>query len=103
MTRIVRLVQTCVACPSQWDGWTDDGRRIYIRYRWGYGSVSIAAPGDGDEYAAVNGECIAEWEGAESLDGYISEAEMMAAVADKIEWAIEQRPATPEDSRDATT
>ncbi|MCA1480782.1 hypothetical protein, partial [Bradyrhizobium sp. NBAIM08] len=33
--QIVRLEQTCGACPSQWEGVTDDGRVVYIRYRWG--------------------------------------------------------------------
>lgn len=29
------LWQTCSACPSQWEGITEDGRSIYVRYRWG--------------------------------------------------------------------
>ena len=34
-----RVVQTCWACPSQWDAWTIDGQYLYLRYRWGVGTV----------------------------------------------------------------
>ncbi len=36
-----KLVQTCEACPSQWEGYTDENEKVYIRYRWGYLSVEI--------------------------------------------------------------
>lgn len=35
------LDKTCDACPAQWEGETEDGRDIYIRYRWGYLSVTL--------------------------------------------------------------
>ena len=35
MMKIKSLQQTCFACPSQWEGELEDGRFIYIRYRWG--------------------------------------------------------------------
>ncbi|WP_432130622.1 hypothetical protein [Streptomyces tendae] len=36
---IARVVQTCFACPSQWDAWTIDGDYLYLRYRWGVGTI----------------------------------------------------------------
>ncbi len=30
------LVQTCSACPSQWEGRTADGQVLYVRYRFGW-------------------------------------------------------------------
>lgn len=36
---IVKAVQTCAACPSQWDAWTDEGQYLYLRFRHGVGSV----------------------------------------------------------------
>ena len=33
--KIAKLIQTCAACPSQWEGHLDDGRMVYIRYRHG--------------------------------------------------------------------
>lgn len=35
MHKLTELVQTCTACPAQWEGKTDDGQYVYIRYRWG--------------------------------------------------------------------
>lgn len=36
---LVRAVQTCTACPSQWDAWDADGRYWYLRFRSGRGSM----------------------------------------------------------------
>jgi hypothetical protein len=60
MIKIVKAVSTCGACPSQWDAWTDDGKYVYIRYRWGHLSISYEVLGEpilekniGDEYGGV--------------------------------------------------
>jgi hypothetical protein len=37
---IVRAVQTCTACPSQWDAWDNTGGYWYLRYRSGQGTMS---------------------------------------------------------------
>lgn len=37
--KIVRVVQTCWGFPSQWDAWTDTGQYLYLRYRYGCGTV----------------------------------------------------------------
>lgn len=39
--RIVRLVKTCDAVPAQWEGRTDEGEDVYIRYRFGEFRVHI--------------------------------------------------------------
>lgn len=44
--RLVRVVETCGGCPSQWDAWDAEGAYYYLRFRYGYGSVSI---GENDE------------------------------------------------------
>ena len=36
---LVKAVQTCVACPSQWDAWDLDGNYWYLRYRHGRGTA----------------------------------------------------------------
>lgn len=42
---LVKAVQTCLACPSQWDAWDADGTYYYLRHRNGRGSVdSFADP-----------------------------------------------------------
>ncbi len=54
---IVKAVQTCLSCPSQWDAWTDTGQYLYLRFRHGVGSVEEQPGPDvstwGDETPAV--------------------------------------------------
>jgi hypothetical protein len=45
MIKIVKIRQTCVICPTQYEGKTDDDRPVYIRYRWGYLSVRVGDKG----------------------------------------------------------
>lgn len=33
--KLIELYRTCWACPSQWEGTTADGQRVYIRFRGG--------------------------------------------------------------------
>lgn len=44
---LARVQQTCFACPSQWDAWTSGGQYLYLRYRWGVGTV------DDDEHTEL--------------------------------------------------
>lgn len=37
----MRAVRTCLACPSQWDAWTDDERPVHLRFRHGRGYVEL--------------------------------------------------------------
>lgn len=39
--KLVSLKNTCIACPSQWEGALEDGRAIYARYRHGELSVGV--------------------------------------------------------------
>lgn len=39
---LVRAVQTCAACPAQWDAWDASGQYYYLRFRSGLGSVETA-------------------------------------------------------------
>jgi hypothetical protein len=39
--KLNNIIQTCSACPSQWDTTTEDGREVYIRYRHGDFRVEI--------------------------------------------------------------
>ena len=38
---VVRLTQTCLAVPSQWEGELDDGHSLYVRYRHGLLRVGV--------------------------------------------------------------
>jgi len=37
------LKMTCDVCPSQWEGKTEDGKTVYILYRWGCLSAGVGA------------------------------------------------------------
>lgn len=71
--KVKSLVRTCSACPSQWEGELEDGRFIYIRFRWGNLGYGI---GDTPKNAVKNyrygdncGDC--------ELDGEMSDGEMI--------------------------
>jgi len=50
MKTVIKIKQTCYACPSQWEGMTDDGKDVYIRFRWGSLRLDI----DGKTVAEMN-------------------------------------------------
>jgi hypothetical protein len=62
------VVQTCFACPSQWDTWTADGDYLYLRFRWGRGYVQSERRG-----------VVASFGTGDDLDGVISLEDFMAA------------------------
>jgi hypothetical protein len=41
MINVSEVVRTCHACPSQWEGTTNEGKRVYARYRWGFLRVDV--------------------------------------------------------------
>ena len=63
MIQITKMVETCGGCPSQWDGWTEDEKYYYFRFRWGYlrvdahdadgRSSTIYGKQIGDEYDGI--------------------------------------------------
>ena len=63
---IKELKQTCDGCPSQWEGKTDDGKYVYIRYRYGWLSFCI-----GSVYGEVLGLSVGN-----SMDGCMTEEEL---------------------------
>ena len=69
MLKVVKLIQTCYACPSQWEGTLDDGRMIYIRFRWGNLTISVSPTPTTDVYDAVGGEVIYSKRTSDGLDG----------------------------------
>ncbi len=81
LIRVVSLQRTCQACPSQWEGRTDDGRWVYVRYRWGHLQVGIGPTLED----AVDNDSISLDLGDE-LDGVLSYDELRAATVECVEW-----------------
>lgn len=79
---VTRLIQTCEACPSQWEGRTATGDHVYIRYRWGTLQVGLAD----DREAAVRERIDVGFFG-DALDGYLDEDEMRTALAFMLRFA----------------
>ena len=68
--KIEKLIQTCSASPSQWEGITEDGKPVYIHYGWGHLSVCIGPKG-GDVMSAIEGEEIYGKQVGDKFDGRI--------------------------------
>jgi hypothetical protein len=41
MPLVTELRETCGGCPSQWEGKTEGGQPVYIRYRYGWLSAEV--------------------------------------------------------------
>lgn len=82
-------MRTCSACPSQWEGRTDDERLIYVRYRWGYLTISISKPNSRDISDAVNGEPVFDLKHGDDLSGYMEYEELKKLTQHLIEWPYE--------------
>ena len=53
MTALARVVCTCPSVPAQWDAWTVDGQYLYLRYRFGRGTVDAYDSHDPDTWDVV--------------------------------------------------
>ncbi len=69
--------QTCYACPSQWEGTLEDGRMIYIRFRWGYLSIKESDNKTDDVMDAVGGREIYGEQLSDRLDGVLGNEELI--------------------------
>lgn len=89
MINIVKMVETCGGCPSQWDGWDDQGVYYYFRYRWGFlridkapkqeewvSGLAVAYGADPGPTETIFGEQIGD-----GMDGIMSYEELDRAVA----------------------
>jgi hypothetical protein len=71
MTALARVVETCLACPSQWDAWTVDGQYLYLRYRFGIGTVDAYDTSDNEVWTRIPDGADGRFELGEPLDGTI--------------------------------
>jgi len=83
---IVKAVQTCEACPSQWDAWTADGQYLYLRYRWSIGTVDAYDTPDPDAWTRIPDGNVASF-GERGWDGEIELAEFCARAGLTLELA----------------
>jgi len=74
--KVKNIVQTCGACPSQWEGTIEDGRMFYARYRWGTLTIQISKKPTNDVYDAMD-ETLYSKEIGNEYDGVMSQADLM--------------------------
>ena len=79
--KIVKVTQTCYACPSQWDAWVDNGDRIYVRYRWG--GLTITYFGQDSK---LDGDLIFSSRVGDGLDGVLEYNELRELTEHIIDW-----------------
>ena len=84
--KVKTIEQTCYACPSQWEIKLEDGRMVYVRYRWGYLSARLSPNKTDDIMDAVSGKEIFGKTIGDKLDGYISESRLRTLLKDILEW-----------------
>lgn len=75
--KIARVVQTCEACPSQWDAWTIDGQYLYLRYRCGIGTVDAYDTSKSAEWTRIPDGSDGRFEFGGPLDSWIDLPEFL--------------------------
>ncbi len=79
---VTQIVKTCTACPAQWEGKTNTGDWIYVRYRHGTLAISLWPDSEGD----------GEWleifatDHGDRLGGWMEYEEMVKIAPDWITW-----------------
>lgn len=72
MLTIARAIETCAGRPAQWDAWTDTGQYLYLRYRWGRGTVDAYDDQDPDTWGRVPDGRVAEFQDEDEWAGEIT-------------------------------
>lgn len=84
--QVVEIRKTCYACPAQWEGKTADGRWVYVRYRWGYLSVSVGDTLDEAVDLTRSGKVLYETRTGDSFNGYMDYAELRKLTEGTVQW-----------------
>ncbi len=77
---LVRVVETCIACPAQWDTWDADGQTYYLRYRSGIGTVEAVATPITTPESLNDARLVAKFRHGDNLAGSI-ELELFCRLA----------------------
>lgn len=88
---VTTIVQTCPWVPSQWEGYTVDGRPIYVRYRWGHLSIRLSKLGGTIEDAVASRKEIISRSIGHPFDGVMTYQELKHQTRGMIHWLQRQR------------
>jgi len=90
MIKITELRKTCNACPAQWEGKLDDGRAVYIRYRWGVLTIDA---GDTIDEAIAGQHNILIVNSRDGMGGFMTLADLKEFTKPR-EWPVIEWPET---------
>jgi len=85
--KLVKLKKTCSACPAQWEGKLEDGRMVYVRYRWGYLSVRVSENKTEDITDAVRGKEIFGVGVGDSMSGTLEFVELVGVTGHILDYS----------------
>ena len=85
--RVTNIVQTCGACPSQWEGKVEDGRMIYIRYRHGYLSIEASIHPSNDVDDAIGEDCILGLQHGDNYDGVMDFEDLVSLSKEVLDFS----------------
>jgi hypothetical protein len=80
LPKVRELTMTCSACPTQWEGFLEDGRPLYVRYRWG--CLTVQAGGEN----GADGEYLYDEPIGDPYHGEMPEEEMRRLLANVLEF-----------------
>ena len=80
--KILNLTKTCWMCPSQWEGTLEDGKMVYIRYRWGHLTITTSKEPSNDIQDAVDGEMLLELQVGDDFCGNMENEDMLSYLKD---------------------
>jgi len=90
MLNVTTITQTCGACPSQWEGRLDDGRYLYVRYRFGTLRCSVGPTLD-DAIFSDAMETVYIEQAGDDLDGFMTYEDLRERVAEVLTLPVEAR------------
>ena len=86
--KIIRIEQTCSACPSQWSMWTESGKYVYVRFRWGNLSCTLFP---NEEYNLFSEEAEVVYSkkiGNDDYNGWMDESEMIEHLSSVLDFSM---------------
>lgn len=90
MLKAKTLIKTCAHAPSQWEGFTEDGKTFYIRYRWGNLILNISRQQSTNINDAINGITIFEKNIGDKYDGILNIQDIKEILSEIIDLSIEE-------------
>lgn len=84
--KVISLQKTCSACPAQWEGKLEDGRMIYIRYRWGHLRLDVSLDPSDDVQDAIGNTVYSMTNPENEFDGYMETTTMKSILSSQLEF-----------------